>query len=110
AFFNNQKKFNLQFRTFSRGDKVNVGTGGFAELNSSSAVIYKGLNPSNPKKPVSLSKYIDATLHEMGHAMFGFEHNDDPNNRMYPILGKGQTFNELQLNIIKSSVWGSNPK
>jgi len=110
AFFNNQKKFNLQFRTFSRGDRVNVGTGGFAELNSSSAVIYKGLNPSNPKKTVSLSKYIDATLHELGHGMFGFEHNTDPNNRMFPYLKKDQKFNELQLNIIRNSIWGTNPK
>tara|TARA_R110000782_G_scaffold1246_1_gene4920 strand:- start:51701 stop:52306 length:606 start_codon:yes stop_codon:yes gene_type:complete len=69
----------LIIRDFNINLKDKSGSGK-AELNSHKAVIYTGLisfNPTKKSKPIPLWKFVNTAMHELGHAIYGFEHDDE---------------------------------
>ncbi len=89
--------------------------GGYSELNdANSMVIYNYLNTFGLKHVVQTWEYINATIHEIGHGLFGFKHapktgyTNDPSSIMdyRSAYRKGAGFNSLQQVIIMESKWG----
>jgi hypothetical protein len=91
-----------------------IGAGGYSRLNDpQSIIVYNELNSQRSGREIPLWMYVNASMHEIGHALFGFNHDhngftDDPSSIMdYRSSYKyGAGFNTAQQNIIINSVWG----
>jgi hypothetical protein len=113
AWFNNSPTGTVTIKNFRLGqDRINAG--GYATLyDEDSIIVYNGLSMTPSNSVVPTWEYVNATMHEIGHAFFGFYHDkfgftNDPSSVM-DVRGaytKGAGFNSGQQNIIKKSIWG----
>jgi len=80
--------------------------GGYASLNDpNSIVIYNGLSTSR-SAGVPMWAYVNATLHEIGHALFGFSHDSVSIMDYQRAYRYGTGFVFWQKQIISQSIWG----
>jgi hypothetical protein len=113
AWWNNSPTATVTIKNFRLGQDE-LESGGYSRMNDPhSIIIYNGLSETGAGKSVPMWKYINATLHEIGHALFGFNHDSrgmtsDPSSimdyRSAYIQGAG--FNKTQQFIIMQSKWG----
>jgi|LSQX01.1.fsa_nt_gb hypothetical protein len=71
------------------------------------AVVYPDLNYSSALRDrvLSLNWYVAATMHELGHAIFGFKHTNQ--GIMQPkLIDPYLNFLPWQQEIIRKSIWG----
>lgn len=101
----------LDIRNYARGDGFEP-SGGFAVLNSNRAVIYNGLTSFGKKDIQPTWAYVNASAHELGHAIFGFLHNNVghtacPSSIMdyRGVYTKGANFSSTERQIISNSIW-----
>ncbi|MBN8650336.1 MAG: hypothetical protein J0L67_02850, partial [Cytophagales bacterium] len=115
AWWNNSPTATVTIKNFRLGyDELDAG--GYSHLNNpNSMIIYNGLSPSGEGKSKSMWKYINVTLHEIGHGIFGFNHDNngmttDPSSIMdyRSSYRQGAGFNGEQQVIIMESIWGKN--
>ena len=122
AKFMNSPTANITF-THPYGD-MNRDAGGNTPKTSipsaPSVIIYPGLDGmSIVGEYFDTWYYVNATLHEIGHAFFEFKHTPDDNGFGLGVSGSaptvidyryvysyGQGFNAQELQIIKNSIWG----
>jgi RHS repeat-associated protein len=67
------RNFDIRYDKYKKSDK-----GGEASINSGYGTMYTGLNQrgeNGMKYLPSTEDYINVTLHELGHATYGFEHD-----------------------------------
>lgn len=95
-----------------------IDAGGYSRPNQPhSIVIYEGLHAEGAGWTQPVWKYVNVAMHELGHALFGFQHVNsgpnrgnyyDPNSIMdYRMSYKyGANFGLQDQKIIKNSIWG----
>lgn len=113
AWWNNSPTATVTLKDFVLGQDE-YEAGGYASLNSPhSMVIYNGLSPRGAGKSIPMWIYINATVHEIGHGMFGFKHdsggktNDASSIMDYrSVYKQGAGFNGTQQVFIMESIWG----
>ncbi len=113
AWWNGSPTATVTIKNFQLG-RDSYGAGGYAELNNPhSIIIYNELTMRTTGRKVPLWKYVNATIHEVGHGLFGFNHDSkgktkDPLSIMdyRSAYNKGAGFNAEQRAIIKKSIWG----
>ena len=103
--------------TLARDGFVGRKASGYAYRNDPhSIVIYNGLNPnvSSSSTPATWN-YVNATIHELGHGLFGFTHTakgftNDPTSimdyRSNYLRVRNVNFNAAERKIILKSKWG----
>lgn len=114
AWWNNSATATVTIKNFRLGyDRLEAG--GYAYLNDPhSMVIYNGLSAEGAGKSVPMWMYVNASVHEIGHGIFGFDHaagtgfTNDPSSIMdyRSVSRQGAGFNAAQQAIIMGSVWG----
>lgn len=104
----------LQDRRLLNEKGYDPSVGGYAEPGSDEAIVFTGNNTynrhGNSNRPLWL--YVNVTIHELGHASFGFEHPSpgDPTTIMDSRESSTNplaNFSESQQNTIRNSKWGS---
>jgi RHS repeat-associated protein len=103
--------------TYHYGD-MPMDAGGHSRLNEpNSIVIYPGLDGGYGQANIDMWAYVNASMHEIGHAFFGFDHDPAtgfglgvsstaPTVMDYRYAySQGQGFNSAELKIIANSVW-----
>ncbi len=76
ASLNGTPTATLHIRNFASGDNIDPKTGGFAGLLSNEAWVYPGLSRyDGNNSSVPTWKYVNASIHELGHAIWGFGHD-----------------------------------
>ena len=111
AWWNNTPVANLSIHDFySSGSPLDGGVLGFASMGSNNALVYgKGIILGRRNNP-SMIDLVNVAAHEIGHAVFSFEHSNE--GIMFKSYGSGRgildliDFNEEQKIKIKNSVWG----
>ncbi len=114
----NISKLNIRdYNDRIKSDREHKAAAGYAGLNSNLATVYRGLDSSNSEKMRPLKLYIHVAVHELGHALFGFSHergtgytDNDCGIMDYRTLdrpGPNINFSDENVQIIKSSKWGS---
>ena len=70
----------LKIKDFTLGQD-HYEAGGYSKLGSHSAVLYTGLHPAGDKEraPLPTTIYVNAALHELGHAIYSFDHDEKGN-------------------------------
>lgn len=113
AWWNNSPTATVTIKNFRLGqDRLEAG--GYATLNDPhSMIIYNGLSATGAGTSVAMWMYINATVHEIGHGVFGFDHDSsgmtsDPSSIMdyRSAYTQGAGFNGAQQVIIMESIWG----
>jgi len=113
AWWNDSPTATVTIKNFRLGqDRLEAG--GYATLNDPhSMIIYNGLSATGANKTIAMWKYINATVHEIGHGLFGFDHDSsgmtsDPSSIMdyRSTYTQGAGFNGEQKVIIMESIWG----
>lgn len=101
------KTFNLISDSY-----FNDTTAGYAKVNSNMAIVFKGLSMTNPNRMVSESHYVHVTAHELGHAIFGFGHENTCSGFIMHWSTEGwspnSTFTQTNQQFIRESIWGQN--
>ncbi|PZX56803.1 RHS repeat-associated protein [Algoriphagus chordae] len=101
------KNFNLSRDSF--------GAGGYARLGDPHSITeYNELSMQPKGRVLDTWKYVNASVHELGHGLFKFDHNsqgytEDPNSIMdyRSAYVQGAGFNLSQQSIIRKSIWGN---
>jgi len=87
AWWNGYPRAKVTIKKFVLGQD-SYGAGGYVALNDPySPVVYTGLSYQNSSAYQPIWKYVNASMHELGHGIFGFEHDEngytnDPNGIM----------------------------
>ena len=103
----------VTIKNFTLG-KDRIDAGGYAELGSHKAVVYKGLSPFGEKgNTIPMYKYVNAVLHELGHAIYSFNHDENGDTESGVGLmdykhtyTKGANFDQYQQKIISMLAYG----
>jgi hypothetical protein len=113
AWWNSSPTATVTIKNFRLGqDRLEAG--GYATLNDPhSIIIYNGLSPTGANSSVAMWKYINATVHEIGHGIFGFDHDSSGmTNDASSIMDyrsawtRGAGFSGAQQVVIMESKWG----
>jgi hypothetical protein len=111
AWWNNSPTGMIVFRKMYHNEDIDVG--GFSNANNPRSIVIYDL------KNVSMDNYIQATLHEIGHAFFGFNHDPVSGHGIGPsataptvmdyryVYNVNQGFNADERAIISNSIWGN---
>ena len=78
--------------------------------NPLSSIVYWGLSDTSVMFQADISDYVNATLHEMGHGVFGFPDTQGVSSSLMDydyVYTPGQTFNSQQVQTISNSIWGN---
>ncbi|WP_234364040.1 DUF6443 domain-containing protein [Lunatibacter salilacus] len=79
----------------------------FSELgNPNSTVVYNELGPETTGKVFPTWRYVNATIHELGHALFSFGHTSGIMNKFDASRNQNSSFNQIQREYILGSKWG----
>ena len=108
SWWNGNPTATVTFKDFILG-RDELDAGGYAYQNDPhSAIVYKGLS-SDPNPNISIPKwlYLNAALHEVGHAVFGFGHPKGNSVMWHKTAYKRPVgFNQVQRRIVINSKWG----
>ncbi len=92
---------------FASGDVLDKGVLGFASLGSNEALVYgKGIYFGSKYNPSTID-LVNVTTHELGHAIFFFQHIES--GIMYKYYSTGSSlinYTYDQRTFISNSVWG----
>lgn len=113
AWWDGKPTANLYIRNFASGDNIDPKTGGFARLLSNDAWVYPGLSRyDGNNSSVPTWKYVNASMHELGHAIWGFGHDNNgftnfPDGIMdyRGVRIKGANFSPAEQKQILNSGW-----
>jgi len=115
AFFSSAPTADITFKEWNIRDSRSEGLGGYAELNSGEAILYTGLsdNYSLTDRVVETWKYVNVSMHELGHAVWGFKHDENGHTNYRDgimdyrsTLRNGANFSPENVLFIKHSQWG----
>ncbi|HEY9047594.1 MAG TPA: RHS repeat-associated core domain-containing protein [Ohtaekwangia sp.] len=114
AWWNNSPTATISISNYHTGDPIDAGA--FSHLNDpNSIIIYNGLNPLSIRAVVATWAYVNTTLHEIGHAFFGFTHDAEGNTTGDPTVmdydyqyAQGMGFNLREKEqVANNSIWGN---
>ena len=116
SWWNNSPTANITIKNFRLG-KDPLDASGYSVPGSNEGVVYNGLSPKGSYQTRSLPtwNYVNASMHELGHAIFKFSHTaegftNDPSSimdyRSNYLSKKIVNFNKVQQSIIRKSIWG----
>ena len=112
AWWNCNPTADIHIRGFQTNDmKIAFETGGlvagFAKPLSNEAVVYPGLSPlsKNQNRVLPIDYYVAASMHELGHAIFGFRHTST-GIMMGKLICPSCNFTNEQQSTIRKSIWG----
>jgi len=113
AWWNGTPSATIHIRNFASGDNLDPKTGGFAGNFTNEAWVYTGLSRYDYNNTtVPLWKYVNVSMHELGHAIWGFWHDENgftsfPDGLMdyRGTLKRGANYSPVEQKQILNSGW-----
>ena len=94
-------------------DKYDPRVGGYAEKWTDEVIVFTGRNTYNQQnRSLPTYLYVNITIHELGHASFGFDDYEGSSNpgsitNYRNIVNPNARFSKREQAIIKNSKWGA---